>query len=561
MTPPAVTAAMPPADRPRAPGPGPARVVLALTRAQGRMLWNTAWHQGPVRRRWTVVGAVVALVALVAAEPLSARAEAQALPRSAVLLQPLVAGGVAMLVTFTFVTSLGFVLAAAYFAKDIEWVLSRPVSPRAFLAQRVLGQLGLGAAIGVALLAPPAVAAAGRFGAPGSLPVVVLALLGAALTPMALALVSTVALVRVLPPARVRDGLGVIVTLGGFAVAGVSVALHAGGLAGSPAGGLGLGRLGRGPVSSALLPTGWAARAITAAWTGHALAAAAWTALLLATGLAALGLALLASGPLYLGGWAAAQSAGRGRATRQRARRVRARAAWRAILVKDARVIRRDLVQMTQLLLPVALFGIYIVVPGGGSRFALVAGLPSWFGSLTTAVFAALFVASGIGLRGVGAEGRQFWMLRVAPTGVGAVLAAKAGLAVLLATLVGMALLWAGELRQGTTPGALLYSTAVLAPVVAGLAAAATGIGAVWPRFGWADPRRAVSLWLGIGFLVMGAVYLGVILGVVALTFVAGALSALTASVVAWLICCVWAGCIGGGCLWLGARRLGAAQL
>ncbi|HUY60625.1 MAG TPA: hypothetical protein VMW49_02005 [Candidatus Dormibacteraeota bacterium] len=532
-----------------------------LTAAQGRMLWNSAWHQGSARRLWTVLGAVAAVAALVAAEPLSARAEAQTLPRSAVLLQPLLAGGVAMLMAFTFVTSLGFVLAAGYFAKDIEWLLSRPVSPRAFLAHRLLGQLGLGAAVGVALLAPPAVAAAVRFGALWSLVVVGLALLGAALAPMALALVSTVALVRVLPPARVRDGLGVIIALGGFAVAGVNIALRAGGLGSAPAGGLGLGTLGRGPASSALLPTGWAARAITAAWTGHPAAAAAWTAVLLGTGLVAVGLALLVSGPLFLRGWAAAQAAGRGRAGRPRTRRLRVRAPWRAILVKDARVIRRDLVQVVQLLLPVALFGIYIVVPGGGSRFELVAGLPSWFGSLTTAVFAALFVASGIGLRGVGAEGRQFWLLRVAPTGVRDLLAAKTGLAVLVATTVGTALLWAGELRQGTTAGALLYSTAILAPLVAGLAAAATGIGAVWPRFGWTDPRRAVSLWLGIGFLVAGAVYLGVILGTIALTFVTGALSALTAGLVAWLSCCVWAGCIGGICLWLGARRLHTVQL
>jgi len=479
------------------------------------------------------------------------------LPPPGASLERLLAGAGAVLVGFTLVSTVGFVLAAVAFARDLPWLLTQPLSPTALLLERLLAQLGLGAGVGVLLLGPVLVAEAWRTAALGLLPVTATAVLALAAIPMAVATLVTVAAIRLLPAARIRAGAGVVAVVVGFGLAAVDVALRPTAV---PATGhdLGLLQLGAGPLGSRWLPTGWAARSLVAAWGGHALPALGWAVGL--TGLAALAVAGAVGwgGPLLRAGWAHAQE---GPAPRVRRERPAAspRRAWVAIAAKDLRVLRRDLVQLSQLLLPVALFAVYAIAPqAGASGLDRVAELPRWYGPALTAGFAALFAASGLGLRGIGSEGLQLWVLRASPTPAPQLLRAKLAVTVAVAITVAWVLLWIGDWRQGVGPGGVLISTLVVGVTVSGLAAAATGLGAAWPRLAWTDPRRAVSLWLSLGFLIVGGGYLGLILGLVAVPYAGLALGAIPAAGMALVLVTVPALGVGWLALRQGGRRLQA---
>jgi hypothetical protein len=220
---------------------------------------------------------------------------------------------------------------------------------------------------------------------------------------------------------------------------------------------------------------------------------------------------------------------------------------WLSIARKDLRELRRDASQLGQLVLPVALFAVYIAVPGQAPGAAPgAARLPQWFSLALTAGFASLFAASGVALRGVGAEGRRLWLLRTAPVHSGEVLLAKFAVGLTVAAGLGIALVVAGGLREGLGATDIVFGAARLTVIVGGLVALATGLGAVRPRLDWTDPRRSIGVGQSLGFLGLGTVYLALCFTMLALPYVhaAPAPAALTlgdAGVVALAVCTGWA--------------------
>ena len=63
---------------------------------------------------------------------------------------------------------------------------------------------------------------------------------------------------------------------------------------------------------------------------------------------------------------------------------------------------------------------------------------------------------------------------------------------------------------HGTPLGQVLFSSVLLVICVLGLSALATGMGAIWPRLDWTDPRRAVGIWLAVVFMMVGAAYIAI---------------------------------------------------
>ncbi len=480
--------------------------LAGLIRAGLLSFWNGCWHSGAGRRLATLIVPAVGALVWVGATPWVVTLLRSRQLSSARALEGGLTTLMVVLFAFTLATSVSFALASVYFARDVEWLLLAPISPRLFLSYRMLSQLSLGAAIGTAVAGPAVLAAAIVYRSPGLIPLVALVVACLLLVPMALGMLAVVALVRVVPASRVKEAAGILVGVVGFGVAALDVAASVGGGA-TP--GIGVSDFSHGLHISHWLSPAWAAQSIFQAahwrWGSSLLSALELAALAAVVTIAAIWIA----GPMVREGWFRSSStARRGGRLRTRLRRLPVPL---AVVRKDWRTLRRDPGQLIQLLLPIGLFAVYLLSPrAGGLGLGLFHNFPSWYGPLTTAAFAALFAASGLGLRAIGSEGRQFWCLKTAPVSTRTLLLSKLVLPGAIATAASLTLMVTTELRIGTPLGQVLFSSVLLVICVLGLSALATGMGAIWPRLDWTDPRRAVGIWLAVVFMMVGAAYIAI---------------------------------------------------
>jgi ABC-2 type transport system permease protein len=490
-----------------------------LVRTRLRMLVNGALR-GTAEQRMASVGVV--LLAVLAATVLG-RIAALALDASDPSpddLAPVAAGGLGMLAGFTLVTSVPFAISSLFVARDLDALHVTPIQPRALLLARLCDQLGTGLAIGGVLGGPPLAVYLLRQGSLEWLPWIGLVALSMAALPLAAGTAFTIAAVRVVPARRVRDAGGALVSLGIVAVTCVNLLLRGPeGVTRVPAA-LDPGR-GASTAASAWLPTGWAARSVVAAARGDVVGALGWGLPLLLAGPLALLLLALVAERAYASGFRRGQEAGAGRHRRARSADAGGRGqrpAWLVVAAKDARVLSRDPAQLGQLLLPLALFAVYLAAPtgvdgGAGGR------LPTWFGTSLTASFAGLFAASGLALRSVGGEGARMAVLRATPAPARVVLAGKVAIGAAVSVAAGWLLVGVaaarGHLPAGDVPDAALR----VAVALAGLSTVAVAMGSIRPRMDWTDPRRAVGLGTSIAFLATGSVYLATLFTVWALPY------------------------------------------
>ena len=531
----------------------PARIIMAARR---RMVTNVV--VGTLRRRPALAIMIVALVAAAMAAAFSfAGAIFDIGHPTAAQVDRLVTGALTLLSGFTAVTSITFALSSLYFARDLDGLLSLPVRPAVVLLTRMLTQLSLGVALGAVIVAPPLLALALGVGHAMAMPLIGIAVVAMALTPLALATGLVVVAVRLIPARYVRDAGGIVVTLSVFLITCINIFLKGGDvLSGTGSGRLDLATYGSGAADSAWQPIGWTRRAISAALDGDSGASLLWMLPSLALGVALVVGVSLAAQRAYLTGYqrnATASTARRRRRTGQRTRAASG-SVVRNLVVKDLREIRRDASQLGQLIVPIVLFAFYIGSPGHNPGELAANALPAWFGSALTAAFAALFSASGIALRGIGSEGGRFWVLRTAPISTRQLLGAKWLVGFLVALTLGGLLLGFGSLRSGVNAISLAGAFAIFALLIAGLVGIAAGLGAVRPRLDWTDPRRAIGVGTTLLFLGIGSVYIAVCFIVIAVPAVLA--PGLAGVIVAALCVAAVAGCSAGGALWLGSARL-----
>lgn len=501
--------------------------TLLLARLRLQVARNSLWRSGIARRLlWSLLALMVAggAVGLF----LLSRGVVRALrsPRTAAFLAEARARGVAGLpedvggllaalpslalffvLTLLLFTSFSSLLSTLYLSGDMDMLLAAPLPMRAvFLVkffEALLPQYGLlFGGLAPALLGYGAGMGYGlAFGATG---LILLAL--APLLPASAAALLVMGVVRVLPARRAREIVGVLGGLLGasFYLANQFVPELAPRVGNAEA----LQRLLA--LDVPLLPSAWAGRALAAAGEGAWGTLAAFGGLFALASLLAFAACLALAERLYYGGWANLAATGgttrRRTPAEQRYRRAGPLARllpppiW-AILLKDLRAFPRDLRLLQQLIFPLAVSGILIFrllsqqpdTLGTGDSTMAVGGLLA----TSLSFFSCLMLSNALAGTGVSAEGRSFWLLRLAPLSGWQILTSKFLLAYLPYPLVGTALLTLLAVLQGSSVAAFVSGLTLLLLVGIGATAISLGFGALFPKFDWIDPQRMWSLRTG----------------------------------------------------------------
>jgi ABC-2 type transport system permease protein len=237
--------------------------------------------------------------------------------------------------------------------------------------------------------------------------------------------------------------------------------------------------------------------------------------LTLSLGLASLvfALALSTAERLYYSGWAGMQSNQRKKKASRAARPVAGArqgtgaarlipSPVRAIVVKDAFVLSRDLRNMSQLVTPLILGIVYAMMflRSGGTPPAGRGEAPGWFmevlknlmvyGNVGISLFVGWMLIARLGGMGISQEGKSYWLLKTAPVSSGQILAAKFGVTFLPPLILGWAFLLVITLLQRASPASLLFTFPVVALCVAGNAGLNLAFGVMGANLNWEDPRQ-----------------------------------------------------------------------
>lgn len=412
-------------------------------------------------------------------------------------------------------SSFGVLLQALYLAGDMDFLLSAPVPLRAVFLSKLLQAILPTFAL-TAVFALPVLFGLGASSGYNVLyyPLVVVMLVALALAAAGLASLLVMLVVRVFPARAVAEVLALVGAVfsivcsqaGNFTrfsgtqmeqeqIAGAMNTLTV--------------------LNSPWFPLAWGGRGLVALGQGEWLGAGLFLLLALGTTAGIFVVALHLAERWYYTGWASLQHG-----TRKK-KRAPARAAAagtgplaglvrqvpaqvRGVARKDFTVLRRDLRNLSQLVGPIILGVIYGVwlIGSGGQAPAGRGEAPAWFmsglrtalsyGNVAIALFVGWSLLSRLALMGFSQEGRNYWLIRMAPVRPARLLAAKFLVAYLPAFLLGLVFLTALTLLQRGAPLALLYGTAVVALTLAGQAGVSLAFGVAGARLDWETPAQMV---------------------------------------------------------------------
>ncbi|MFC4427530.1 putative ABC transporter permease subunit [Deinococcus navajonensis] len=413
-------------------------------------------------------------------------------------------------VTFSATTA---AIQTLYLSDDLNFLLTQPLPTWRVFALKVFETFLTTALVPVALTLPLLVTVGVYFHAPAW---AYLVMAGAALltfaAPVGLGALLAVGLMRVAPVGRVREvstALGVLISAGlVYAIRALRPELLVQ-QAQDPARFEALLRSFAGP-SSPLLPPSWAAQGIWQA--AHGTLALTLLPLGLLTGALLLGATLLAS-RAYQEGWARALDSslprldptprGAGSFERSLARL----GAGGSLAAKDLRVTLRDPTQWSQLLVVVALAGVYLV-----SVRAVPIPVPQFRGILGYVQLAFQgFIIAGVAVRlafpAVSTEARAYWLLRTAPVSPRQIVLSKFWGVLPVTLVLGLVMGLAGARSMNLGPTLVLLSALVSVSNAFVITALGVGLGAMAPRFDADNPAEIGVSAGGLAFMGLSLLY------------------------------------------------------
>jgi ABC-2 type transport system permease protein len=433
---------------------------------------------------------------------------------------------------FTTLTSFRVLLQALYLARDMDFLVAAPIPMRAVflgkLLDAALPNLVLVMAFGLPVLLSLG-ATRGYHAVYYPLVFLVLTFLSFAAAGIASLLV--MAVVRIFPANRVAE---VLTLLGAILIIGLSQSIN---LMGDSLESLspeqisaGAGVLSR--LNSAWFPLAWAGRSLVDLGQGRWLSGIFFLALTIGLSTMVFWLALTTAERLYYTGWASLQVG----TQRKRNRRAVERrdmsglaaaglfrcllpSEVRAIVVKDLKLIRRDLTNLSQVIGGLIMGVVFAVMllRGGGEPPAGSGDAPTSFtslvqsgmlyGSMVIGLFVGWVFLARLALVGFSMEGKSYWMLKSAPLSAGKQLAAK----FLMAYLPTLALSWiyllGVALLQHAALITILYGLPAIALILAGLGGINLAFGVRGANLTWTDPRKMENGVAGVLGTIASIVY------------------------------------------------------
>jgi ABC-2 type transport system permease protein len=440
----------------------------------------------------------------------------------------------------TLLTSFGVLLQALYLSGDMDFLLAAPVPIRAVfttkLLQAVLPNLGLLALFGLPVLYGLGASRGYNF---LYYPLVLITMLVLALAAAGLASLLVMLVVRIFPARRVAEVLGFfgatfsILCSQSWNLMQVS---HRGEDISSEQLNSAVNLLMR--FNNPWIPLNWAGRGLVEFGAGHWVMGILLMALTLGLATAAYWFALVTAERWYYSGWAGMQIVARKKRP-ARAARVQPLsetpgnalierllpAPIRGLIIKDFTVMRRDLRNLSQLVTPI-IFGIVSSVAflRSGNGFSSGAGdAPQWlvtsfrallaYGNVGLSLFVGWSLLNRLGSMAFSHEGKNFWMLKIAPLRARDLLTAKFLAAYLPALTLGWLFLIPISLLRGMTFPAFLYSLLITAMCLFGMTGILLSFGVAGANFSWEDPRRMNSGSIGCVGMILTVLFVPLTFG------------------------------------------------
>ncbi len=431
-----------------------------------------------------------------------------------------------------FVTSFGLLLQALYLAGDMDFLLSAPIPIRAIfitkLLQAILPNFGL-----ILLFSLPVLyglgASAGFHFLYYPLTPLMLALTSLATAGLSSLLVMVV--VRIFPARRVAEVLGFFVAIFSFICSQSGQVVNLAQIPQSQAVQL-FGRISR--FNAPWSPLAWVGNGLVAIGEGRWLSGLGLLLLTTALCCGVFALSLTVAERLYYTGWASVQITPR----RQKAPAVAPPAKMpslaltslvnrlltapvSAVIAKDIRMLRRDLRNMSQLVMPLILGIVYafLFLRRGGAAPAGRGEAPEafmeamnnlWvFGNVGIALFVGWILLSRLAMMAFSQEGKNYWIIKKAPLSAGRLLLAKFLVAYLPSLGLCSLFVVAITALQHAGAGMMIFSLAVVALTLAGTAGVNLAFGVLGANFTWEDPRQISQRGMGCLGTLAGTAYLG----------------------------------------------------
>ncbi len=430
-------------------------------------------------------------------------------------------------VTFSAITT---AITTLYASDDLNFLLAQPISSARVFAVKLFDTYLSAAGVPSLLTVPPLLAIGGFFHADWwYYPLAVLAALITYMLPVALGAATAIALMRFAPAGRVREvatGLGVVMSASLVYLIRAARPEEILRQLSQSSNGEAIDKLIAtfGAPSNPLLPSSWASNFIWTAARGDFSYS-----IVLLTGLAAA--MMLVAGWLasraYLEGWVRGLESStvkldpRPRAASWLERSLAGFGSGGHLVMKDARLLFRDATQWSQLLILVALGGVYVVsvrafpIPVDGDQGLI---LRNALGFLTLAFQG--FVIAGVGVRmafpSVSQEGYGYWLLRTSPIATRSIVLAKFWGALPATLILAVCLGYFSATSLNLSPTITLSSVMVALSSAFVMTALGVGIGAAVPRFKSDNPAEIAFSAGGLIYMVVSLFYSALLVLVVA---------------------------------------------
>ena len=409
-------------------------------------------------------------------------------------------------------TSFGVLLQALYLAGDMDFLLSAPVPIRAVfitkLLQAILPNFGL-----ISLFALPVLIGLGASYQYNPLyyPLVLIVLVALALAAAGISSLLVMLVVRIFPARRVAEILAFVGAIFSFLCSQSGQLANTGDFSPQQASqAISLASRLNTPWS----PLAWAGRGVTAIGQNNWISGVGLTLLTLVLSGLIFGAALTISERLYYSGWASMQTKGH-KAKAPSKKRASSSSYSKTILdgllpksvsavfAKDLLVLRRDLRNMSQLVMPLIIGIIYAFMflrNGELNSVGGSSGLPIWvanalknvhlYFNVGLSLFVGWLLLGRLAGMSFSQEGRSYWLIKTAPISASNLISAKFLVAYLPTLGLSWAFLLVISLVERARLSTVIFTLPVVALCIAGNAGINLSFGITGAKFDWEDPRH-----------------------------------------------------------------------